>query len=430
MFDLNADDAHKESAVKELLAEDIRLLYVGLTRSVYRCYLGIGAYKKGRIKASPLVKSALGYLCIKAGDDLQAGDDQKLQDVLQSLCNTSDNIAIRRAPQASAETYHALTSNPEQWVAPQPFAGHIESNWWVTSYSALSRFHSAPSLEDKNTKKIQQTSVITPAMETLLVREVEAPVNNVFSFPRGAKHGTFLHELLEQVDFQRHQDSVLIPWLNERLNMNNYPQPELWAPIVSTWVGHILEHPLAATLYPALSLSQLSEQQKKVEMQFFIPMQAIDSSDINRLIAHYDPLSARAGLLQFNQVQGMLKGFIDLTFEYQGQYFVLDYKSNYLGDSLLDYSEQAMADAIIEHRYDFQYQLYTLALHRLLKSRLANYDYEQHIGGVFYTFLRGMQGEADTGCYFTKPKYELIDKLDKLLSGALTSEQLKKELIC
>ena len=127
----------------------------------------------------------------------------------------------------------------------------------------------------------------------------------------------------------------------------------------------------------------------------------------------------------------MLKGFIDLTFEYEGQFFVLDYKSNYLGDSLADYNQQAMANAIIEHRYDFQYQLYTLALHRLLRSRLGDdYDYETHVGGVFYTFLRGMQGEADAGSYFIKPAFELIDKLDKLLSGELSAEQLLGDLQC
>ena len=236
--------------------------------------------------------------------------------------------------------------------------------------------------------------------------------------------------MFEELDFQDSPADKLIPWLTDRLSINGYEPAEEWAPIVSEWITHILAHQLAANEYPELSLSQLSEAQKKVEMQFFIPMQPIEASSVNQLITHYDPLSARAGLLQFNQVQGMLKGFIDLTFEYQGQYFVLDYKSNYLGDSLADYSEQAMADAIVEHRYDFQYQLYTLALHRLLKSRLDDYDYEQHIGGVFYTFLRGMQGEHNAGSYFTKPKFELIDKLDKLLSGELSAEKLREELSC
>ena len=438
VFDLNADDANKESTAKELLAEDIRLLYVGLTRSVYRCYLGIGPYKKGRSKVTPLSKSALGYLSIKAGEELQAGDDQKLQHLLKGVCDMSQHIGIRNAPKLLTEIYQATSQSPAQLIAPKQFAGVIEKNWWVTSYSALSRFHSGPTIEDKQTKKIPQESAqITEQLVTqhasllqpsLLVQE--QPVNNVFSFPRGAKHGTFLHELFEEIDFQDSPAEKLVPWLTERLTINHYEPVEEWASIVSEWISHILAHRLAASEYPDLSLSQLSSAQKKVEMQFFIPMQPIDASSINQLITHYDPLSARAGLLQFNQVQGMLKGFIDLTFEYQGQYFVLDYKSNYLGDSLADYSEQAMADAIVEHRYDFQYQLYTLALHRLLKSRLVDYDYEQHIGGVFYTFLRGMQGEHNAGSYFTKPTFELIDKLDKLLSGELSAEKLREGLSC
>ncbi|TEW51808.1 exodeoxyribonuclease V subunit beta [Psychromonas algicola] len=432
VFDLDGDEAHKESAVKELLAEDIRLLYVGLTRSVYRCYLGIGPYKKGRSKASPLIKSALGYLCVKSDDVLQAGDDQNLDQLLQSVCAESEHIGIRSEPQSNEQDYAAITTSPDQLIAPKQFTGKIERNWWVTSYSALSRFHSAPTQEDKQTKKIaDESSVNTESVEQALPVLINAVAEKtVFSFPRGAKHGTFLHELFEEIDFQGCTPEQLIPWLTERLTLNNYDDPEQWAPIVSDWVMAILAHPLAEVDFPALSLSQLSEQQKKVEMQFFIPMQPIEAEPINRLISFYDPLSARAGSLQFNQVQGMLKGFIDLTFEFEGQYFIMDYKSNYLGDSLSDYSEQAMADAIVDHRYDFQYQLYTLALHRLLRSRLADYDYEQHIGGVFYTFLRGMQGETGAGVYFTKPKFELIDKLDKLLTGELNAEQLLGDLVC
>ena len=427
VFDLDADEAHKEMAEKELLAEDIRLLYVGLTRSIYRCYLGIGPYKKGRSKASPLMKSALGYLCLQAGEDLQAGDDQSLQRLLANVCSMSANIGVRNEPVSIEQTYQAVTRS-EALIAPKVFTGVIEKNWWVTSYSALSRFHSAPTAEDKQTKKIPEASLSNST--ELKVVQTDPAAKNIFTFPRGAKHGTFLHELFEEVDFQGALRDELIPWLSDRLTIHNYDQAEEWAVIVSDWVLHILEHPLLEHVYPDLSLSQLNEKQKKVEMQFFIPMRPIQAFSINQLIAFYDPLSARAGLLRFNEVQGMLKGFIDLTFEYQGQYFVLDYKSNYLGDSLSDYNEQAMADAIVEHRYDFQYQLYTLALHRLLKSRLSDYDYEQHIGGVFYTFLRGMQGEAGAGSYFTKPKFELINKLDKLLTGELSALQLVESLTC
>ena len=299
VFDLEADDAHKESAAKELLAEDIRLLYVGLTRSVYRCYLGIGPYKKGRSKATPLVKSALGYLCVKTGETLQAGDDQNLQHLLLSVCGMSKHIGLRSEPALLDEDYKAANTSPEELIAPKQFMGRIEKNWWVTSYSALSRFHTAPTVEDKQTKKIpeEDTQVLSfndlESVDGSIASQL--PTHDVFSFPRGAKHGTFLHELFEEIDFQDSATELLVPWLIERLTINNYEEPEIWAPIVSDWILAILAHHLNEQSFPELSLSQLSAEQKKVEMQFFIPMQPIEASSVNKLISFYDPLSAQSG---------------------------------------------------------------------------------------------------------------------------------------
>ncbi len=89
------------------------------------------------------------------------------------------------------------------------------------------------------------------------------------------------------------------------------------------------------------------------------------------------------------QLNGMFKGFIDLTFEHDGRYYVADYKSNWLGVDDAAYTEQAMEQSILDNRYDLQYVLYLLALHRQLKARLADYDYDRHVGGALYLFLRG-----------------------------------------
>ena len=114
----------------------------------------------------------------------------------------------------------------------------------------------------------------------------------------------------------------------------------------------------------------------------------------------------------------MLKGFIDLIFEHQGRYYILDYKSNHLGEQLENYQPDTLAQAMLEHRYDLQYQLYTLALHRLLASRLPNYDYQQHFGGVFYLFLRGMRaGVADHGVFQYRPEQPLVEAMDRIFRG-------------
>ena len=109
----------------------------------------------------------------------------------------------------------------------------------------------------------------------------------------------------------------------------------------------------------------------------------------------------------------MLKGFIDLVCCYHGRYFLLDYKSNYLGDHLHDYAPDKLAAAITKSRYDLQYSLYSLALHRYLRSRLPEYDYEQHFGGVAYWFLRGVNDKGQ-GIHLDRLPQADIEALDQL----------------
>jgi exodeoxyribonuclease V beta subunit len=92
---------------------------------------------------------------------------------------------------------------------------------------------------------------------------------------------------------------------------------------------------------------------------------------------------------------------------------VADYKSNWLGSDDGAYTREAMEVAIASHRYDLQYVLYVLALHRQLRLRLPDYDYDRHVGGALYVFLRAPQ----QGAYLARPHRELIERLDALFMG-------------
>ncbi|MGB1239948.1 MAG: PD-(D/E)XK nuclease family protein, partial [Pseudomonadales bacterium] len=201
--------------------------------------------------------------------------------------------------------------------------------------------------------------------------------------------------------------------LQKRLALSGYaPQ---WQSVLSNFVWHSLRVDLIAqAAKQRFCLADICAADRLVEMEFVLPFKAVHCGAINDLLVRYEPLASMGGQLNFRRVAGMLKGFIDLTLRRDGRYFVVDYKSNFLGDSVADYSIPAMETALVEHRYDFQFILYTLALHRLLKVRLVNYDYDLHIGGVFYLFLRGMQPGSDSGVYYNKPARELIEGLDAL----------------
>ena len=113
----------------------------------------------------------------------------------------------------------------------------------------------------------------------------------------------------------------------------------------------------------------------------------------------------------------MLKGFIDLTFEYNGRFYVLDWKSNYLGDNQSLYTKDALIEAMQDHRYDLQYQIYSLALHKYLSQRLPNYSYERHFGGAIYLFLRGVNEDNDNGIFFSKTSLDFLNELNKAIYG-------------
>ncbi len=116
-------------------------------------------------------------------------------------------------------------------------------------------------------------------------------------------------------------------------------------------------------------------------------------------------------------------GFADLVFEHDGRYWVLDYKSNWLGDGDAAYHPDALEAAMASHRYDVQAAIYLLALHRLLRSRLgAAYDPARQLGGAIYLFLRGINGPT-RGCHLVAPPLELLDQLDALLDRAGCRQQ-------
>ena len=121
-------------------------------------------------------------------------------------------------------------------------------------------------------------------------------------------------------------------------------------------------------------------------------------------------------ILNFEQVEGYLKGFIDLIFEHRDRWYLVDYKSNFLGERFSDYTGDHLTHAMSDHNYFLQYHIYTVALHRYLAWRMPGYDYNIHFGGVYYLFIRGMSPETgpDCGIFRDRPSLELIQAMSTL----------------
>lgn len=385
-------------AEEERLAEDLRLLYVAVTRSIYYCSLGVAPLFRGNRKKSgdsDLHLSALGYL-IQQG---QAGDSDLLHRQLAALAD--DAIVVSPISQPTGQRLQPLPWASTELAVRQPPARAVD-NWRVTSYSGLQQHGSSVVLD------VQPRLDLDAAGE-----QQQEPQGGLtpHSFPRGAAPGTFLHSLFEMPDFTQPLDE---PWLAKQLALHGI-EP-VWQPVLHHWIEEVLH---TALNQDGICLSALDQASHQSEMQFYLPIDAqVSAAALDSLCKRWDPLSAQCPPLNFYQVRGMLKGFIDLVFRWQGRYYLLDYKSNWLGTDVSAYTQPAMRQAMAQHRYDLQYQLYSLALHRFLGHRLADYDYQRHFGGVFYLFLRGINGDAGNGVFYCRPEQQLIDGMDALFSGA------------
>ncbi|WWT74096.1 PD-(D/E)XK nuclease family protein [Lautropia mirabilis] len=265
--------------------------------------------------------------------------------------------------------------------------------------------------------------------------------NSVHDFARGPQAGTFLHGLLEWAGRQGFAALAEDPArLAEqvRWRLQRMPDWQPWQSLLTDWLVRLLTKPLPldaagrgrapestpdtpvdagyAPSDEGSSFTLAGLRQYQVEMSFMLAVQDIDLPALDAWVRqHVFRGAARPPLLP-GQLNGMLKGFIDLVFEHDGRFYVLDYKSNWLGSSDEAYRGETMQAAVLAHRYELQYLFYLLALHRLLKVRLPDYDYDRHVGGALYLFLRG-SGAPSRGVFAARPPRAVIEALDAAFAG-------------
>ncbi|RAU49697.1 MULTISPECIES: exodeoxyribonuclease V subunit beta [unclassified Pseudomonas] len=414
---LNPTAALIEQADDERLSEDLRLLYVALTRAQHACWLGVADLKRGNTKGSILHRSALGYL-LGGGEAL--AESTALAQWLQALVENQPTMRVEPVPVPTDETFNP----PPSEVAlskPRLPKRSARENWWIASYSALRIGDVITDSGDQSPENPQAQKLFDDErLDPDAPREAQASSGDIHRFPRGPNPGTFLHGLLEWAGEKgfstvANDPAALNKMVGQRCARRDWTG---WIETLSDWLAHLLNMPLRlGTDVLPIALSQLDQpNQYRVEMEFWFACSKVDVAQMDALVRRYTHGGAPRAAAETVSLNGMFKGFIDLTFEHQGRYYVADYKSNWLGADDEAYTPAAMESAILESRYDLQYVLYLLALHRQLKARLAGYDYDRHMGGAVYLFVRGSRS-ASRGAWFTRPPRELIENLDRLFQG-------------
>ncbi|MFC1237293.1 exodeoxyribonuclease V subunit beta [Vibrio sp. F74] len=408
---------------KERLAEDLRLLYVAITRAVYGCFVGIAPLRKGRSRKDPTGAhlSAVGYL-LQNGEESSTAEFEST--AYSQVAKHQELMVISHIPEMIDNRTQADVVEQIELFDHSDLKEHsdlnarimhrdIDKSWRVTSYSGLvKQGHSKIDTSAQFEIETQSTGLDIDSAEDKDELPIDEPEATIFNFPRGARPGTFLHTIFEEIDFTLPATSdETSKIVSELLQVEQYE--EKWLPILQGMIDTVLSARLDGM---ALQLCDKDSSRKLVEMEFLLPIKHLSSVLFNDLSKQYDQLSQKTDELGFSDVQGMLKGFIDLVFVHEGKYYILDWKSNHLGDENAAYQEGALQQAMIDHRYDFQYQIYALALHRFLRNRIADYQYDKHFGGVYYLFLRGID-DSGNGIFFSKPDAEFLDRFDSLIDG-------------
>ena len=242
----------------------------------------------------------------------------------------------------------------------------------------------------------------------------------IFAFPKGAKAGTFLHDVFEHLDFCDASVSSRQELVKGKLTQYGYDHS--WMDIVWGMVDKVLRVPLDPQ-QPDLCFSKVRNEDRLNELEFYFPLKFLTSETAGKILgrgAPHQEVPERIERLSFSPLRGFMKGFMDMVFRFEDRYYLVDWKSNFLGGKVEDYGSENLARAMEENLYTLQYTLYTLALNQYLKLRAQEYDFDRQFGGVLYVFLRGVDPERghEFGIYRAKPGRDLIEALSEELMGA------------
>jgi exodeoxyribonuclease V beta subunit len=245
------------------------------------------------------------------------------------------------------------------------------------------------------------------------------PADDVLRFPRGAVAGECLHALFEQADFgdARTWPAAVAAAL-QRFGPALTPAAEAahWPRMLLQLLHDVLHTPLTG----GLCLAEVPRARRLVELEFHLPARQVEAGALQRLLLAH---GLRLPALHFGRLDGYLRGFIDLVFEHGGRYYVLDWKSNHLGDVPADYAADALRHAMTGQGYTLQALLYALALQRHLQRRLPDYAHARHFGGVLFLFVRGVRphwtqpGGQPCGVHLLQPGQALLQQLSALFQG-------------
>jgi len=445
-FDVHGTKKTLEQKKNSDLQEDARLLYVALTRACAANFLYIPEFLETNPNSfiSEFIKleNNQGSAFLNAkwimddtstyNQSCEKGTDKTQPHAVLKCPFKLVNDDFYKSIENQAATIDETTGE-KQLLAPsefdESFSG-IRQDYRISSYSGIV----ARSEDGGHISQIQNLEISKAAFTP-------------FNFPKNAIAGTYLHSLMEYCDFSQSlspesrrecikkgaltgESGILKRWTSDSMKGRSDEEVSLLKETaLSEWLLDIVQASLPCGDSKNVRLCDLKKGDWIAELEFLFPVKDFNSEQLVALreenaveFAKEKGLNLSSEPIDLNLapnvLSGFVKGFIDLAFKTgtgdDARFYVIDYKSNFMGNDYGNYKEQALARNMLEHCYDVQYLFYSLAMHRFLKTRIENYSYDKHFGGVLYLYLRGMHRDSSESVIYTKPKYEQIEKLSTI----------------
>ncbi|MGH8091928.1 MAG: exodeoxyribonuclease V subunit beta [Chthoniobacterales bacterium] len=373
-LDLVGSEEYKTIREKEALAEALRLFYVAVTRARHRCTM-VWPEKANR------EKSAAAFLL---GNGLRPAIE-------------SADIAIAETPAPNDNDFCPESGATPRLEARQ-FTGAIDRTWGIASFTRL--------VSGREVDVFDEGLLFEPPSEV----EIGRP-ESIHAFPRGMHAGTCLHEILEEIDFANLGDAdALVQRRLQACGIEGFDE------VVRENVGQLATLPLSGGS-DRFSLSDVPNESRKAELEFSFPIDSLTVAKLAKAFA-IEKMPLQIERLQFQPMNGFMNGFIDLTFEHGGRFYFADWKSNWLGSTTRAYRPATIAAEMQRNFYTLQLCIYSVALHRYLRLRKPGYDFDQHFGGAFYVFLRGIDpAKPENGVHFERLSRAFVEKLSAIFES-------------
>ncbi len=425
-------------AREEQLAQERRVLYVTLTRAAHRLIVYWGDWNNrddsalaALLHPPPGMEDETDITRLLAACQARAKgmrEEARMAELERVARQHPDLIGVRWLDETAVPPLE-VTSQGGEDLQLATFEGRIRNSWRRTSYTGLTRGAKTgmgepdPVDRDEQTEAAPGAAVPPPQLEPAEPLPGDERPAAFQDFPKGRHTGVLLHSVFEHTDFQE-QGEALAKVVRAELEAARLDMEAL-GPTTTASIRRILATPLGGGL-GGFTLGDLPRARRVDELPFTFPISSrgqhapnLRQRDLVAFLRQQGraDLGARVERLSFGRLRGHLMGFVDLIFQQGGRYWVVDWKSNFLGPAVGDYHPAALTEAVVHHNYDLQYLLYCVALHRHLELRLPGYRFAEHFGGVRYLFVRGMDPDtgAERGVHIDDVNEELVVGLSELL---------------